>query len=374
MTLPDSIPYRRLFPWLHLFRTIGMAVSLRQLIVAAGAISALGLGQSLLERLAPDVNPLAVISDWNLERETGRKSPASGAWIAQLTSETARPWADVLRSAAAVLADGETAAGRLKAAGFCFWAIAIWSLFGLAACRLAARQFTGHQDGSLRKAVQFGVTRWMHAVIAPLLPTAAAVVVMTPALLAAFAGRIPSVGPAFAMMAGPVVLTFGLAGAFLMIAVLLGWPLMVAAIATDDCDGFGGLSRSYSFWTSRPWYFAWCWIIVAGCGMVAMSLAHGVAHCTGHLTGLLIQIGLADTPSAPFAISTVEFLIQLGLRAYALSFFWTSATIIYAVLRQSVDGMPLDTMAPDDDERPPRDPLPVVGIPAVSPDSSGVAG
>ncbi len=365
MTLPDSIPYRRLFPWLHLFRAVGMAVSFRQLVVAAGAVSALWVGQSLLEWLSPGVPPLTRIADWNIDRDSGWLSPSHVSWPLPLTADTVHPWADVLRSAVAVLAQGETTAGRLKATGFCVWSIAVWSLFGLVMCRLAARQLTGNEEGSVRKGIQFGLRRWTQAVIAPLLPTAAVVVVMVPAVIAAFSGRLPWIGPALAMITSPVVFACSVVGACLLIAVLLGWPLMVAAIATDDCDGFGGLSRSYSLWTGRPWYFAWCWIMAACCGTVAMFLAHWLAHWTLHLSGLAIQLGLGESPSTPFARSTIESLVLLGLKTYALSFFWTSATIVYVLLRQSVDGMPLDKMAPDDDERPPRDPLPVVGMPAV---------
>ena len=54
------------------------------------------------------------------------------------------------------------------------------------------------------------------------------------------------------------------------------------------------------------------------------------------------------------------------LGSFGISLFWTSVTIIYLLLRQSIDKMPLDRLAPSDQERPPRDPLPVVGMPAVT--------
>ena len=54
------------------------------------------------------------------------------------------------------------------------------------------------------------------------------------------------------------------------------------------------------------------------------------------------------------------------LGSFGINLFWTSVTIIYLLLRQSIDKMPLDRLAPSDQERPPRDPLPVVGMPAMN--------
>ncbi len=360
MTPSDRIPYRRLFPWLHLFRAIGIALSFRQLVVAAGAIGVLSLGQTLVEWVAPDV-PAAVI---NVEPKIGPE-PGPFAQLRELTTETRRPWEDILRPSVAALANGETLAGRLKSVGCLGWVIAVWSLFGLVLCRLAARRFARNEDGSLRKAILFGPTRWIHAIVAPLLPSVAALLIMVLAVLAILPSRLSWVGPTLALMASPVVLLCGLVAAYLMIAVLLGWPLMVAAIATDDCDGFGSLSRSYSLWTGRPWHFVWCWISVACAGAVAMIVANWLMQSTLQLSGLAIHLALGETPAMASAVTGAQFLAAFALKVYGISFFWTSATIVYALLRQSVDGMPLDNMAPDDDERPNRDPLPVVGMPAM---------
>ena len=52
------------------------------------------------------------------------------------------------------------------------------------------------------------------------------------------------------------------------------------------------------------------------------------------------------------------------LGTFEISLFWTNVTIIYLLLRATVDQRPFDQIAPDDSERSPRTPLPVVGIPA----------
>lgn len=368
----DHIPYHRLFPWLHLFRAIGLAFSFRQLLIAAGAICALWIGHAMVESIDVDQTPMEILGwtlpAWNAEAFGTSQSRA------ELTAVILRPWDDILRSSTAAWVPRDSLAHRLKAIFICGWSFAMWSIFGVALCRLAARRFTRQEEGSFRKAVQFGLSRSMQGVVAPALPAIAAVAVMVPTVLIAVSGNIPVIGSTLVTVLSPVILLCSLIAAALLIAVVVGWPLMLAAIGTDDCDGFGGLSRSYSLWTGRPWYFAWCLIVAAVVGTVVVLLANGLAQWAVYLATLVVMFGMGEGAPA-FAISrTIHVLIVLLFKAYCISFFWTCAMIIYALLRQSVDGMPLDAMAADRDELPARDPLPVVGMPAMGDASIREAG
>ena len=53
-----------------------------------------------------------------------------------------------------------------------------------------------------------------------------------------------------------------------------------------------------------------------------------------------------------------------SVKGIGISYFWSATVVIYLLLRQEVDGVPVDRVAPDDELRPVRDPFPVVGIPA----------
>jgi hypothetical protein len=377
MTPPDHIPYRRLFPWLHLFRAIGLAFSFRQLLVAAGAVGALWLGGVLFERLVGRSTSFPttqaklrtqpqVVTDTSHSATPNVDVGIRLVFNSGMVLDLACPWRDVTLPAIAVVNSSTSVSRRWQAAVECAWCVAVWSLFGLALCRLAARQLARDEEGSFRKAVQFGLTRWRHGVVAPVIPIAAALVLMGVAVLFALPGRIPFVGSFNAVVVSPVILGCSFVATFLAFATILGWPLMVAAIACDDCDGFGGLSRSYSLWTGRPWRFVWCVVVAVAVGCVVMVVAPWLFLASGRAAGFAIERGMGNESAAAWAGATCEFLMTLIITSYAISFFWTSATIIYAVLRQSVDGVPLDVMAPDDDARPARDPLPVVGMPAVS--------
>ena len=380
MTPSDQIPYRRLFPWLHLFRAFGIAVSLRQILLSGLALFAIGLGHQLGDWIEPNdssaMNPI-------LESATGprgsnfaiRVEPIASVEFTDLSVPLpllARPWCDVLASAREALRPTQSsvrpapASRRGRAAFDCVWAVAVWSLFGLAICRLAAVQFARDEAGSFRHATQFGVSRWRRAVASPLIPLAAAAIVMLPVLVMAWLGRLPFVGTTWLMLASPALLACGFIIAVLLLAAALGWPLMIAAIAVDDCDGFGGLSRSYSLWTGRPAYAAWCAVVAAVFGSVFHSLVSLALGWTLAITLSIATSGAGSDWSAETLTTCCTLLVQGLLASFGISLFWTSVTIIYLLLRQSIDKMPLDRIAPSDQERPPRDPLPVVGMPAMN--------
>ena len=67
--------------------------------------------------------------------------------------------------------------------------------------------------------------------------------------------------------------------------------------------------------------------------------------------------GAGSDWSAETLTTCCTLLVQGLLASFGISLFWTSVTIIYLLLRQSVDKMPLDRIAPSDQERPsPRPP------------------
>ena len=107
-----------------------------------------------------------------------RVEPIASVELADLSAPlplVARPWCDVLASARDALSPTKSSAHpvtsrrRGRAAFDCLWAVAVWSLFGLAICRLAAIQFARDDAGSFRQATQFGVSRWSRAVASPLI-------------------------------------------------------------------------------------------------------------------------------------------------------------------------------------------------------------
>ena len=379
MTPSDPIPYRRLFPWLHLFRAFGIAVSLRLILLSGLALLAMALGDQVGDLIEPNgssaMPPVTLIAieprDPDFDIPIGPIALVEMADLSVPLSLLARPWYDLLASVQDALRPTDSLGHAVSSlhrgrALFDFvWAVAAWSLFGLVICRLAAVQFARDQAGSFRQATQFGVSRWSRAVASPLIPLVAATMVMLAVLVMAWLGRLPFVGTTWLVLASPALLACGFIIAVMLLAAALGWPLMIAAIAVDDCDGFGGLSRSYSLWTGRPTYATWCAVVAAAFGSVLHSLVSLALGWTLAITLSIATSGAGSDWSAETMTACCTLLAQGLLASFGISLFWTSVTIIYLLLRQSIDKMPLDRLAPSDQERPPRDPLPVVGMPAM---------
>ena len=366
MTPAEPFRYRRLFPWLHLFRAFGISLALRQLLLSGLALVTLSLTTRLIdtipvgEQVQADV-PFNVESWITALPDAQRLHPAlKRATIA----EVARPWHDLLASTGATFRPGSTSTQRLMAHMRFAIALAIWSMFGVALCRLAAIQFARDEVGSFRQATQWAVTRWRQSVSAPLVPLAAAIMVMLGVWTLVIPSHLPWIGQVWLYLASPALLAGGCVVVVLLLAAVLGWPLMVAAIAVDDCDSFGTLSRSYSFWTGRPFHaigFAFVAALIEAFILTVASIFFDAAIALVYFGAVLATSDVDHLAAINRACHSVANAL---LGTFEISLFWTNVTIIYLLLRATVDQRPFDQIAPDDSERSPRTPLPVVGIPA----------
>ena len=365
MTTPaEPFRYRRLFPWLHLFRAFGISLALRQLLLSGLALLTISLATQLVsvipmdEEARPDI-PFTVES-WIMS--TPDAQYLHPALKRATMAKVARPWHDLLAATGGAFHPRSTTTQRLMAHLRFALALAVWSLFGVAICRLAAIQFARDEVGSFRRATQLGVSRWSRAVVSPVIPLALATVVMFCVSCLVLPSHLPLIGHVWLYVAAPALLAGGCAVVVLLLTAALGWPLMIAAIAADDCDGFGGLSRSYSLCTGRPAH-AFGFAVVA---LAFESFVLTIATLFLDNAIVMVQYGAALATSDPTQIATVSracgLVAECLLGTFEVSLFWTSAMIVYLLLREAVDQMPLDRLAPDDSERPPRNPLPVVGI------------
>ncbi|WP_373650696.1 hypothetical protein [Schlesneria sp. DSM 10557] len=274
------------------------------------------------------------------------------------------PWTSVFHPARTILSSDVSWGYRTKALFSFAFALGLWSLAGTVICRRAAILFGGHRESSIQAALQYSVRRWYSAIMAPLTPLFATLIAGLLIAIIGLIGRLPWVGQAWLLLSSPVILILAGAMAFLLLVTTVGWPLMVAAVATDDCDSFGALSRAYSGMTSKPWYVLSFIAVSFGAGTVLMSLAHLFADTTIWCALSSAAWGSGNERATSALFSPLSFLLRLAVGAVGSSFFWSAATISYLLLRQQVDGVPIDTVAVDDEARPAREPLPVVGIPA----------
>ena len=158
-------------------------------------------------------------------------------------------------------------------------------------------------------------------------------------------------------------LVAGLVMAIILISLAAGWPLMIATVAAEGEDGFDALSRSFAYVNQQPpgrhaaLYLA-TW---HGClGILGLIVVDLFAHRTTiHMAQWSLSFGAPNdvldalfhggtAPVAPAARGLHMFWLSLvGLVAHGwiYSYFWTSAAIIYLIIRHDVDGTPWHVIA-----------------------------
>ena len=212
--------------------------------------------------------------------------------------------------------------------------VALW--LALAAARSAVVRLTTSSRSSTFASLKFAFKRYPSALLTLIAPLIFAVAFAVLALLA------KATIPVSAVLS-PVVMLFALAFEFILALLILSAPLGVAAIASENCDGFDAISRGVSYLVQR----ALIWALYA---FIAQFLI-----CVGNLilafiaryaaTGFVACYTMDGSLYGKFG---VEFWGELILRVpqaypYVAAIVYSCA--IYVMLRRSVDGTPFETCA-----------------------------
>lgn len=384
--MADGFSFKRSFPALRLLETASLALSPLSVAVAALALIVLNLAGGLLDltirpeplvTLKTDADPLAMANE--VAREVQRRSLQPFGLPTEMERlalpELIRPWSSVIGPASTIVNHSGGFNSWLNAVLQFALSLAAWSLAGAIICRRTAFLFAGDDNATILRATKYSIRRWPATVGAPVIPVVAAAFVG--ALLAGigFVGRIPGLGGVWLSAISPLVALFGLAMAFLFFVTIFSWPLMVSAVAIDDCDSFGGLSRAYSNLTGRPWHALLFALIAILVGRLLLFVVHLFAETTIWFAESSVSFGAGVAQTSATLHPPLIWIVHLVSSGVGVSFFWSAATVMYLMLRQEVDMAPFDRIALDDEDRPVREPLPVVGMPAtdVKPDQNGAA-
>lgn len=332
-----SVDFREIFPWLHLFRGLRIALELKKMVLAAAGVVLMMVGWAavgwfLEERgvPAPGIEPAAAPTA-SAAPTKGAANEIEGGLETALAAEKPRllarpaialPWGaapaeasdDVYRSplhggmsggwptsfwlvfepirhlvfpvALMFSSTGSTFGGLLLVV----WTLLVWGIFGGAITRIAAVQVS--RDGKIGplEALRFAAGRYFNYVSAPVLPFLGVLVIVVLCLLGGLLARVPGLD----IVMGAIWILALVAGFVMAIALLglaLGWPLMYAAISAEATESFDALSRSYSYVLGRPWHYGFYAVVALAYGGVLMVLATTVAYALVHLSQYAVSWG-----------------------------------------------------------------------------------
>jgi hypothetical protein len=269
----------------------------------------------------------------------------------------------------------------LRAALTALWGVVVWSLVGGAIARVAVVQEARGERVGLPEAFGFAIRKAVPLLAAPLSPMVG--VAFFAALCAPFGllYRAGPIGPAIAGALAFLPLLAGLTMALILIGLAAGWPLMPAAVAAEDEDGFDALSRAYAYVHQRPVPYAVYLALAWGLGVVGLvfvdlfarvvvGLTEWALHfaAPGERLATLFSPGSGAAAGSTAAALHAYWLSAVGVLAHAwiYSYFWTTAAILYLLLRRDVDGTDWHDIAVADRTIAANAPPP--GAPATAPE------
>ena len=379
-----NIEYRRLFPWLHLTRTFWIAADIRKLLLAGTALMLISLGSLVFDQLpfgmAAGGEAASQAPRWPWQQALGYDASWSWPWsdgplvrIASNWQIVLLPFREFVAPAAILFRPDATVTQLANAVTRLLWSLIVWSIFGGAICRIAAVQFARDQQIGVRRALVFSLSRFFGYFSAPLMPFVGIAILWTLCVIGGWIGRIPGgVGDGLLGVLWGLELLFGFLMAVVLIGVALGWPLMFATISVEGTDGFDGLSRAYNYVFERPLYFIWQAILTLLYGSIAIFFVCVMAQFLTHLTVWGVSWGHPRAeafvsgspaiiiPDPPAVDAAASFGLQISsawmcalavlVVGFIYTFFWSSATITYFLLRHSVDGNDFDEVFVEESE------------------------
>jgi hypothetical protein len=254
--------------------------------------------------------------------------------------------------------------------------LAVISIAGGAICRIAALQFARGEKPGLTESLRYSIKKFTSFFTTPLAPIGIIIFIGIFIFLLGLAGNIPRAGELIVGLGTPLALFAGVLITVIVIGAVAGLNLMFPAVAYDGSDCFDAISRSFSYVYARPWRMVIYTAIAAVYGSICYTFVRFFAFLSLWITRWLLQLCLwADNgsnqvnklvaiwpkpefrcllgSSSPAATNWTEsvaaFLVYLFLLvivglvvSFIISFYFSANTIIYSLMRKTVDNTALE--------------------------------
>ena len=252
------------------------------------------------------------------------------------------------------------------------WFLLMWAIFGGAIARIAAVHVARDEKISVRQALRFSTSKVLSFIFAPVIPLIIIVVVGIIVAIGGLIMYIPVIGP---IVVGALFVLALLAG-FVMTLVVVGtaggFNLMYPTVAVEGSDSFDAISRSFSYIFARPWRMIFYTLVSLIYGALTFIFCRIFVYVMLGLTHFFVGwwlVGRAGRywpeiwpPGSDYSLAyhvvfpalawseqiaavliSLWVYIILGLLAgYVVSFYFSSNTIIYFLMRREVDATEMD--------------------------------
>ena len=336
------IDWQEVFPVVLLPRALRITLSFRVLVFTLIAVMSSLLLATAAYKLWPEEKTL---EDWTVlsDQAIGMLNKENTLPPPSMDNMGSQPWG-LLTMPGFNLYKNNGDSWCARAVWFVVFLI-IWSLFGAVITRSVAVRFACNQREEFRNLRQFVITKWGSYLGAVLMPMVGIAICLVPLwMIAVFWSMNWTILVAIFF---PIALIFAFFALILAVGLVLGWPLMFAAISTEGSDAFDAIGRAYSYVYQRPIQFffyhgvnhviLWVGTLVVALivqGIISISRTHG---CFPESSALMVT-----KDSAEFLLFFWSWLLEMLVVAFPFAYFWVSSTVIYFLLRRSCDATPLE--------------------------------
>jgi hypothetical protein len=404
----QTIPWRELFPWSLLFRSLPVAVHWPVLILAFSGVIATPVGWKVSQWLFVNTRQLAEDNPTLRAFADRAGSPHAGVFGSNPVGRLAAvdwnfdgPQTVFLRLVEPFWLmfsrfDGLGLFVYLLIGGV--WTMLVWSLVGTAIARIAVVRYTRSETVSLIEALSFGWRQLPSCATALVLPLLG---VFGLCVLTWLAGLLMAFDFGFFLVSVCFLLVIALAAvmALILLGLAFGWPLSVVAIAAEGQDSFDAMTRAYGYTFQRPLNYAFYALIAIAfggiCWLLVGRLTMGIEHLAFWSTSWGANVSASDrieqirtpaplpasrgpaaanpsaddgatspsaesvptsSPSRMFTLAQTITAFWIGLlRSVAAAFlyaqFWCFAGAAYLLLRRDVDETELDEVFVSEEQR-----------------------
>lgn len=374
-----QVAWGEILPWLMIPRALRLATSLPVLFVAMLGILLMPVGWWGAELLLPSqqqqvardvVFPLGTPTSPGSMRAATPRPQLEDLYRPMLSAAEllVRPLHQILR-------------GNVSWTELAYWTIGgtwnllVWGLFGGIITRMAVMQYGREEREGLVASARFVSRRFLAYAGGPLFALIGVLVILGLSLAIGLLMQ-SSVGVLLASIVWFFVLLGGVLTTVLVVALLLGWPLMWGALSAEEMgDVFEGAHRTYAYFYGRPAHYAFYALLAVVVGSAAYYVVNAFAQLTLYFSMWAVTWAL-DAPSVEATgsgaglvgmtiISALNTLVTLVPAAFRFSFLFTAAGVIYLLVRRDSDQIEFDTVhVPGQQTR--------FGLPPITTDEAGV--
>ncbi len=237
-------------------------------------------------------------------------------------------------------------------------------------CRMAALQLAQDERPGLVESLRFSSDRLVSFLSAFWIPLLIAVAIGLFVSLLGMLGNIPWLGELILAASMPLILVLGVIMVFFIVGIAAGSGLINPAVAYEESESFTAINNTFRYVYAQPWRLGFHSFVAAAYGAMTYLFVRFFAFVTLLVSYRFLQfgflgdnsklaalwaepnyvdmVGLWGAPNSPWTMTVAGFvsylcaLVMAGIvGSYVFSYYYTVSTIIYALLRRYIDGVPI---------------------------------